>query len=202
LRAQRPPRNAAAQEAIAKGAAGEPDAVRHSRPFQAERSPACASRARSQLQEQLARLDAKPPLVTLADSSQQLVYKKNEPFRVPLRITDDYRVAGTTAMVQSEDKPGFKPVDLTPSGSGDYVLEIPVAIHGNGKVDFYVEARDVSGHTAQLGSPQAPLHVDRKRWEMSWLAERHRGNLDCVLLRGRGAGGVVERKDAKSAKPK
>jgi len=154
------------EAALAKGDAGDPESALEllSQESPSGRFVTAYAEARERLQGQLARMDAKPPLVELADGTQQLVFKKDESIQVPLRITDDYRVTSTRAMVRPDGATSFKPIDLAHSGTDRYVLQVAPEVHGNKALEFYVEATDMSGHTAQLGSPQAPLTMKRKRW--------------------------------------
>ena len=119
--------------------------------------------ARSQLQAQLAKLDEKAPAPVVVNP-EQLQFKKKEPARIYIRITDDYKVVGAKAMVRTEAVRVYKEMPLKKTAADQYLLEIPPEQHGGGTIEFYVEATDRSGHVGRLSSPEAPFRVERKKW--------------------------------------
>jgi hypothetical protein len=46
-------------------------------------------------------------------------------------------------------------------GQFGYTVEVGPDFHGNGTVELYVVATDVSGHEGFLGTPARPLLVER-----------------------------------------
>jgi len=118
--------------------------------------------AREQLQARLAELDAQPPSITIpADFEPR--FKKNEILTIPIRITDDYRVASAKAFVRSEGQAQYREVKLKSLGGEQYVLELPPAVHGNASVELYIVATDTSGHSSSFGTASKPFEVKRRR---------------------------------------
>jgi hypothetical protein len=151
-------------DALVKGESGDPEAGLK---LLASAQPTGSFKplyqeARKQLEAQLAQLDAQAPRIALATPGQPPRFKKKEPIRIALDITDDYRVASTRLMVKTAAAPRFVERPLEHGGGNRYLIVIPPAAHGGKDVLIYVEATDVSGHTAQLGSPQQPVRIERK----------------------------------------
>jgi len=118
--------------------------------------------AREQLQARLAQLDAQPPSITIPPDFEPR-FKKNEILAIPIRITDDYRVASAKAFVRSEGQAQYREVKLKSLGGEQYVLELSPAVHGNASVELYIVATDTSGHSSSLGTASKPLEVKRRR---------------------------------------
>ena len=117
----------------------------------------------SQLRSQLAAMDAQPPQITLPPDFDPVV-RKNEPVVVPIQVRDDYRVERVVAWVRTVSDQGFREVVLEDEGSGLYPLRLEPEAHGNESVLIYVVAGDRSTHQSQLGSPEQPLSLERRRW--------------------------------------
>ena len=151
--------------ALARGRAGEPEgALELLAGIQpAGRFVKLYSDARAQLQAQLEKMDAQPPAAVVLNPDQ-LQFKKKEPARIYVRITDDYKVVSAKAMVRTEAVRTFKEMPLKKSGTDQYLLEVPPEVHGGGDIEFYIEATDRSGHVGRLGSAQTPIKVERKKW--------------------------------------
>jgi hypothetical protein len=151
--------------ALAKGAGGDPEAglemLTTAKPT--GRYVQLYAQAVERLEEQLTALDANPPTVALVDASQ-LVFKKKQSARVYIRATDDHRVTSARAMIRNKGQTSYREHPLTRSGPNQFLLELSPEVHGNAVVEFYIQATDRSGHTAQLGSPEAPLKVEKKKW--------------------------------------
>jgi serine/threonine protein kinase len=118
--------------------------------------------ARARLESQLAQLDLHPPVVQLAARAADLDFEKGADIHIPLKITDDYQVKSVTVRVRPE---GGTWTELPCNRSGtDCTVEVPAAFHQNRTVELYVIATDLSGHKGQLGSPEKPQPIRRKRW--------------------------------------
>lgn len=117
--------------------------------------------ARERLQGRLAQLDARSPEISLVGEGD-LRYRKDEAASIRLRVVDDFRVEGVRALVRGEGSQQFREIQVRPAGGDSYVLEVVPQVHGNQTVQFYVEARDPSGHVSRLGSAEAPLELRRR----------------------------------------
>jgi hypothetical protein len=118
---------------------------------------------RSSIRTELARLDADYPTVEIP-ADLELEYRKNRALTVPIRISDDYRVARAVVLVRTESSPEFREIALRDSGDGVFPFHVGPDLHGNESVEFYVVATDQSGHETRLGGPEGPLTIERKRW--------------------------------------
>jgi len=114
-------------------------------------------------QGQLDSMDAKAPEVSLA-AGTNLQYRKDDTYRIPFTISDDYRVVEASIMVRPAGKAVFTQMALKHSGGSSYVFEVTPELHQNETVLFYVTATDRSGHQGLLGSAQQPLELERKKW--------------------------------------
>jgi hypothetical protein len=151
--------------ALAKGDAGDPEAglAILSRMTPDPRLQDDLDRARSALEDRLAEMDAKEPVIEIA-AAAELGFKKNETVTVPLRVTDDYRVERVVVHARNEADDGYLQIPLEPAGDGLYNFVVSPDLHGNRSVDFFVVAKDHSGHIGRLGSQDQPQTVTRKKW--------------------------------------
>jgi len=113
------------------------------------------------LTAQLARLDASAPEIVL-DTGTEFTYRKNEPFQISMQISDDHRVVTAIARLRGENTSQYREIRLAGPVGDSYTLTVGADLHGNGVVQLYFEARDVSGHVGRLGSPSEPFEVKRK----------------------------------------
>jgi hypothetical protein len=113
------------------------------------------------LEARLAELDASPPEIVLAPDTE-FTYRKNHPFHITCRITDDYRVVAAVAKLRNESSSQYREIPLTELDGDRYTLTVGPDLHGNGIVQIYFEARDVSGHVGRLGSSSEPISFNRK----------------------------------------
>lgn len=150
--------------ALARGKAGDPEGALEqlNRAQPSGRFVKLYGDARAQLQKQLAEIDAQAPTVVIVNADQ-LQYKKKEPAKVHIRVTDDYKVVGTKAMVRTEAVRTYREIPLKKTSTDQYLLEVGADLHGGGDVEFYVEATDPSGHTGRLGSAEKPVRIDRRK---------------------------------------
>ncbi|HVT59914.1 MAG TPA: hypothetical protein VHR45_16130 [Thermoanaerobaculia bacterium] len=116
--------------------------------------------ARQRLEEQLARLDALPPIVTLRDGFL-LEYSRGSVVTLSFRVTDDYQVK-TVKLFAKPAGGRWREIELRRSGLG-YAVDLPPGFHQNGTVELYVVASDLSGHEGMLGSKEKPLLLRRKQ---------------------------------------
>jgi hypothetical protein len=149
--------------AIARGEAGEPEVglqmlARRKAPESLEQR---RREAVKDLEAQLARLDASPPEIALAPGTEH-TYRKNQPFQVSVRITDDHHVEAAVAKIRSEGWSQFREFPLAGPTGDTYTVTVGADIHGNGVVLLYFEARDISGHVGRLGSSSDPIEFKRK----------------------------------------
>lgn len=118
---------------------------------------------RDRLQARLAELDAQAPVIAISPGFDPR-FKKDETLAVPVRITDDYRVASAKAFVRTDERKQYREVQLKHLGGDEYVLELSPAVHGNaGAVELYIVATDTSGHSSSLGTANKPYEVKRRR---------------------------------------
>ncbi len=153
------------ERALAEGRRGRPDAgLQLLAGSAAEGAPGARLDAvRGELSAELARLDAHPPVVSVPEDLE-LRYRKNETVVVPITVTDDFRVERVVVHIKTGPEPSYRELPLVATGGDLYTLSIPPEVHGNGRVLFWVEAVDVSGHRGDLGEVTAPLELERKRW--------------------------------------
>lgn len=118
---------------------------------------------RGQLEEQLARLDAKPPVIAV-DGNVDLGFRKNQALTLPLRITDDYRVVSAVVLLRREGERDYRELPLEPTGTGTWSFTLTPELHGNENVELYIVASDRSGHESRLGAGGGPMKIERKRW--------------------------------------
>ncbi|MCD4750397.1 MAG: protein kinase [Thermoanaerobaculales bacterium] len=153
------------EKALASGRAGDPEAglallntVTPGAGLQENHSEAL-----NLLRQQLAELDAQPPVVELTPETD-LTFKKKKTVTIRLIITDDHRVAGATAYLKTAGATIFSKIELSLDDSTDsWSFEIGPETHRNDDFFLYVEATDVGGHTGRLGSSKAPLKVKRMK---------------------------------------
>jgi hypothetical protein len=118
---------------------------------------------RERLEDQLAKMDAGAPVITIPDAFEP-VLRKNETAVVPIEVRDDYRVERVAAWVSRDPAAGFQEIRLSSDGGSVYPLAVTPELHGNDGVLFYVVATDRSGHSSTLGSAEQPLRLERKGW--------------------------------------
>lgn len=149
--------------AIAKGEAGDPEeGLRMLARRKAPESLGQRKRdAISGLEAQLAQMDASPPEIVLAPGTE-FTYRKNEPFQISVRISDDHRIVTAIAKLRGESTSQYREIPLAGPIGDSYTLTVGADLHGNGVVQLYFEARDVSGHVGFLGSTSEPIEVKRK----------------------------------------
>lgn len=121
------------------------------------------------LDTQIARLDGHPP--DLALRTAEPMYEKGKTGIIPLRITDDFGVKAVEGWARVKGGQ-FVKVDVRHLSGTDYALDVPVDVHRNRMVEYYVIARDPSGHTGQLGSAEHPFELRRKSWFEKHLVAR------------------------------
>ena len=117
---------------------------------------------RERLAKQLEQLDAQPPTIALAPGPK-LEYKKGGPVTLAFKIQDDHGVKSAQLFARIEGSGRFVELPLRHVAGADWSAEISVSFHQNQTVEFYAVATDHSGHTAQLGKPQEPLKLKRKK---------------------------------------
>ncbi len=149
--------------AIAKGEAGDPEeGLRMLARRKAPESLAQRTRdAITKLEAKLAHIDASPPEIVLAPGTE-FTYRKNEPFQISVRISDDHRVVTAVAKLRDENTIEYREIPLAGPDGDSYTLSVGADLHGNGVVLLFFEARDVSGHVGRLGSVSEPIEVKRK----------------------------------------
>jgi serine/threonine protein kinase len=118
---------------------------------------------RERLNQQLAKLDAAPPSISLRPG-WKAEYDKGETVVVPLRITDDLAVKSAEAWVRSLGAAAFQQVPVRHLAGADYEVDLPPTLHRNEPLEIYVTATDNSGHQALLGSRDQPLKIKRRNW--------------------------------------
>jgi hypothetical protein len=116
--------------------------------------------ARQRLETQLAQLDAQPPQVVLRDG-YVLDYSRGAVVTLSFRVTDDYQVKSVKLYARPESG-RLRELPLQKAGMG-YNVDIPPSIHGNGTLEFFVVATDLSGHEGRLGSQENPLRLKRRQ---------------------------------------
>jgi len=120
---------------------------------------------RERLQSQLAQLDSSPPKVEIKRGAK-LEYEKGKPGQIPLQAWDDHGVKSVKVFARAEGSTNYTEVSVNRgAGSNEYVAEVPLSLHGNKTVQFYVVASDYSGHTTPLGSADKPL-ILKKKWRL------------------------------------
>ncbi len=151
--------------ALAKGDAGDPEAglaiLAGMTPD--SRLQGDVERARSVLEDRVAEMDAGTPVIEFA-TAVELGFKKNETLIVPLKVTDDYRVERVVVHARNEADDGYLQIPLEAAGDDLYNFVVAPDLHGNRNVEFFVVARDHSGHLGRFGSQDEPQTVARKRW--------------------------------------
>ncbi|HEX5758119.1 MAG TPA: hypothetical protein VF121_02900, partial [Thermoanaerobaculia bacterium] len=120
-------------------------------------APAFAA-ARRRLEQQLAALDREPPVVELREG-HSLEYARGTVAELSFRARDDYEVAGVRIFARPAGG-SFRELPHTRSAFA-YTVEIAPDLHGNGTVELYVVATDLSGHEGRLGSRERPLRLSR-----------------------------------------
>jgi hypothetical protein len=151
--------------AVAMGEAGDPERGLASL---AEMTPDSRlqdeyDRARSSLEAQLAEMDADAPTIEIA-TAIELAFKKNATITVPFKVTDDYRVERVVVHARNEADDGFLQIPLQIGDDGLYHFTVTPEIHGNRNVEFFVVARDHSGHIGRFAAQDSPQTITRKKW--------------------------------------
>lgn len=116
---------------------------------------------RKRLEDLLARLDAKPPELTLRDG-YLLDYSRGTVVDLSFRAKDDYEVKSVKLLARRKGGK-YRELPLEKSRAGSYSVEISPDFHQNETFQFYVVATDISGHETYLGSPDKPQEVKRKQ---------------------------------------
>jgi serine/threonine-protein kinase len=116
--------------------------------------------ARKRSEDQLTQLDGQPPQVALREG-YYLKYARGMTIELSFRITDDYQV-GEVKLLARPEGGKMRELPLSASRNGNYTVQIPASFHQNGTVEFYVVAKDLSGHEGTLGSPGNPQRVTRQ----------------------------------------
>jgi serine/threonine-protein kinase len=117
--------------------------------------------ARARLEDLLARLDKEAPKLVLRDGFM-LDYARGTVVNLSFRASDDYEVRDVKLMARPEGGK-YRDMPLEKTRTGYYTVEIPVSLHQNGTVDFYVMATDLSGHETALGNPGQPMQLKRQQ---------------------------------------
>jgi hypothetical protein len=116
--------------------------------------------ARKRLEAQLARMDQGAPVIELRPGFG-LEYSRGNPVELGFRVRDDYKVRSVKMWAKP---PGgkMKEMPLEEHLAGGYwSVELPVAYHQNGTVEFYVQATDLSGHEGWFGTKDQPQKITR-----------------------------------------
>ena len=116
---------------------------------------------RKRLEDLLARLDAKPPELTLRDG-YLLDYSRGTVVDLSFRAKDDYEVKSVKLLARRKGGK-YRELPLEKSRAGSYSVEVSPDFHQNETFQFYVVATDISGHETYLGSPDKPQEVKRKQ---------------------------------------
>jgi hypothetical protein len=116
--------------------------------------------ARQRLEDQLSRLDQKPPLVVLRDG-YYLEFQRGAVVEISVRATDDYQVKSVKMMARPKGG-SFRELKLARSTFG-YTATLSPGFHRNAEVQFYVVATDLSGHEGYYGTPAQPNLVKPQR---------------------------------------
>jgi hypothetical protein len=155
--------NAVVASALGRGEAGYPD--EGLKMLESQTAPPQAEARRREairtLEAKLARLDGAAPTIALAPNTD-FTLRKNQPLVVQVRVDDDYRVHEVTVKIRVEGSQQFQDWSFLTIADTMYTVEIDPATHQNGLVEMVFEARDLSGHVTQLGTPSQPLAFDRK----------------------------------------
>ena len=120
-----------------------------------------ANELRTRLERQLERLDADAPVIEFLDEAE---LKKDAPFDIRLRVSDDYEVSEVRVQVRTEGAPRARPVAVRALGGEEYVAQVPESVHDGKPLEFWAAAVDRSGHSGRLGSEEQPIEVKRRRW--------------------------------------
>ncbi|MCP4659720.1 MAG: hypothetical protein GY856_30320 [bacterium] len=115
---------------------------------------------RRRLEKLRADLDRGPPEVKVG-KGHPLEYAPNQLGQIKLEIKDDYGIEEAKIWLRVEGATVYRDFPLKPN-SGLQIVDIPVSVHQNKTVEFYVRAADPSGHIGTLGSAQAPLKFKKK----------------------------------------
>lgn len=116
--------------------------------------------ARQRLEKLLAELDQGNPVVVVRQG-HPLEYAPNQTGQIELEIRDDYGLEEVRIWLRVEGATAYREFPLK-SNSGFQTVNIPVDLHQNKTVEFYVRAVDHSGHLGSLGSAQQPLQFKKK----------------------------------------
>jgi len=117
--------------------------------------------AERRLRALLAQVDQAPPVVELRDG-YLLDYDRGTVANLSVRVRDDYKVKSVKLYARPEGSGRMVELPLEKAGFA-YTVAVPPSFHRNGTVDFYVVAKDSSGHEATLGSRDRPLQLKRKK---------------------------------------
>lgn len=120
-----------------------------------------ANELRTRLQRQFEQLDAGAPSIEFLDEAE---LRKDAPYDIRLRVSDDYGVNEVRVQVRTEGAPNARAVAVRALGGEEYVAKIPESLHDGKPIQFWAAAVDRSGHLARLGSETEPIEVRRRRW--------------------------------------
>ena len=120
-----------------------------------------ANALRTRLERQLEQLDAGAPSIEFLDEEE---LKKDAPYDIRLRVSDDYGVSEVRVQVRTEGASGARQVAVRALGGEEYVAQVPESLHDGKPLQFWAAAVDRSGHFGRLGSQEEPVEVKRRRW--------------------------------------
>jgi serine/threonine protein kinase len=115
------------------------------------------------LEAQLAQLDKQFPSIRFKPEFK-FEYDKGKVATVPLVVMDDYHVQSVEAFARVAGSGAYTQLPVQALGGPSYVVEVAPSFHHNDTVEFYIVAKDVSGHATQLGTKDEPLKLKRKHW--------------------------------------
>ncbi len=119
--------------------------------------------ARQRLRALLTQMDQESPTVELSDDVE-LEFRKDDVVTLRVRVADDLRVVSVSGFCRSKGDSGYRTLPLTESGDGVWTATVGPQVHDNRTLELYVTATDPSGHVGSLGSAEAPVELQRKRW--------------------------------------
>jgi len=104
-------------------------------------------------------IDLEPPVISHDPISGAL--KAQQALELQIRITDDHGVFSATLFYRNEGAKEFRSLAMRLSESQNdvYVIEIPAQDINPPKLEYYIQATDVSGNTVLRGGRLFPLSV-------------------------------------------
>jgi len=102
-------------------------------------------------------IDLEPPIISHDPISGSL--KAHQALELQVRITDDHGVYSATIFYRNEGAKDFHSLAMRLSETDNdvYVIEIPAADINPPKLEYYIQATDVSGNTVLRGGRLFPL---------------------------------------------